>query len=419
MQKDLHAVGPFSLGVNNRRPDHDLTYAVPGGGRVDLLRSASNVDITDEGKVRRRSGYVSAVAEGSACHSLWGVGDDGFYAADTTLYHLRDSGGGLEKSVIRNDLAPGATLSFCESGGTHFYTGSGMLGMVRAGVRIDFTERPRHTPALSVLAGSLAAGRYQFCFTHMGPGGESAATLPQMLELPDGCGVRISGIATPPPGCSVRCYMTAADGEVFGLADVQIESGVAEIVSMPALGGRCQTLLLDPMPAGSIVRHSNGRLFVAVGNLLCYSEPFANGLFRPDKNYIPFPAPITVVEPCGRGIYVVADETYWFEGDVALAAMASSLPYGAVPHSSGVVPNESDTVFWISTRGLVLGSADGTVTNVQEKQLALSGGAAGASLYREQEGMAHFLTAVRDPSKTTAAASSYFDAEIVRKKATP
>lgn len=418
MTSDLSTIGPFPLGVNNRRQDHDMTQQV-SGGRVDLLRSASNVDITDDGKVRRRSGYASAIVENSVCHSLWGDGSEGFYAVGTTLYRLQSNGDALEKSLIRDDLAPGAELSFCKAGGTHFYTGSGMLGMVRSGERIDFTKKPNCSPDLAAMAGSLPAGRYQFCITHMGPGGESSATIPQSVELPEGCGVRISGIQTPPTGCSVRVYMTAADGDVFGLADVQIESGVADVVAMPSLGGRCQTLLLEPMPAGSIVRHSNGRLLVAAGNVLCYSEPFANGLFRPDKNYVPFPAPITIVEPCSRGVYVVADETYWFDGDISSATMVRSLPYGAVPHSGGVVPNESNTVFWISQRGLVFGAADGTVTNIQEKQLALGGGAAGASLYREQEGVTHVLTAVRDPSQTTAAASSYFDAEIVRKATKP
>jgi hypothetical protein len=413
MASKLPTIGPFPAGVNNRRDDHELRQPVQGGS-IDLLRSATNVDLTDEGKVRRRPGFTQAIAQ-DGCHSLWGDGNTGFYAAGSGLHQLRESGPGVAASLVRDDLAPGQPMSYCEAGGTYYYTGSGHIGMVRDGVRIDFTPRLNVTPVLSAIPGALSAGRYQFCFTQMGIAGESAATVPQVIDLPTGGGIRISSIPPAASGTTLRAYMTAANGEVFGRVDLQVNAGVAEIVAPPELGARCQTLLLEPMPAGSIVRHSNGRLLVAVGNLLCYSEPFANGLFRPSKNYIPFAAPVSVVEPCGSGVFVVADKTYWFDGDLATASMVEKLPYGAVPHSGGSGPTDSNTVFWISTRGLVFGGADGSVRNAQEKQLALAGGAAGATLYREQEGMTHILTAVRDPMQTTAAASSYFDAEIVRK----
>ena len=413
MASKLPTIGPFPAGVNNRRDDHDLSQSVQGGS-IDLLRSATNVDLTDEGKVRRRPGFTQAIAQ-DGCHSLWGDGNTGFYAAGAHLYQLRESGPGVVASLVRDDLAPGQPMSYCEAGGTYYYTGSGHLGMVRDGVRIDFTPRLNVTPVLSATQGALSAGRYQICFTQMGVAGESAATVPRVIDLPTGGGIRISSIPPAAQGTTLRAYMTAANGEVFGRVDLQVSAGVSEIVATPELGARCQTLLLEPMPAGSIVRHAMGRLLVAVGNLLCYSEPFANGLFRPSKNYIPFAAPVSVVEPCGGGAFVVADKTYWFEGDLAAASMAEKLPYGAAPHSGGSGPTDSNTVFWISTRGLVFGGADGSVRNAQEKQLALAGGAAGATLYREQEGLTHILTAVRDPMKTTAAASSYFDAEIVRK----
>lgn len=401
------------MGVNNRKQDHDLVQPVQRGS-VDLLRSATNVDLTEDGKVRRRPGFTQAIAQGE-CHSLWGDGTTGFFAAGSGLYQLRESGPGVAATLVRDDLAPGQPLSYCEAGGTYFYTGSGLIGMVRDGVRIDFTPRLNITPVLSATQGALSAGRYQFCFTQMGVAGESASTVPQVIDLPEGGGIRISGIPAPALGTALHAYMTAANGEVFGRVYLQVTAGVAEVVAPPELGARCQTLLLEPMPAGSIVRHSNGRLLVATGNLLCYSEPFANGLFRPSKNYIPFPAPVTVVEPCGSGVFVVADKTYWLDGEISAASLIERLPYGAVPHSGGTGPADSNTVFWISTRGLVFGGADGSVRNAQEKQLALAGGAVGATLYREREGMAHVLTAVRDPIQTKAAASSYFDAEIVRK----
>lgn len=410
MKVSLASVGPFPLGVNNRREDHDLSV-MQERSRIDLLRSATNVDLTDDGRVRRRQGRT-LVASYPEAHSLWGHQNSGFLASRQNLYFLQD---GSDASLIRTDLVPGQPMSYCEAGGTFFYTGSGLLGMVRGGEALDFPQRPNLLPYLTVVPGALRKGRYQICFTVAGPGGESPSTAPQAVVVPDGGGIRLDGVPSPPAGTALRAYMTAADGEVFGRIHLDVTSGTAEIVVMPSLGARCTTLLLDPMPPGSIVRHSNGRLLVATGNLLCYSEPFANGLFRASKNYIPFPEPITVVEPCVMGVWVVADQTYWIDGDITQAALLPRLPYGAIPHSSGPVPTDSRTVFWISTRGLVLGRADGAAENVQERQLALAGGAAGATLYREQEGTISVVTSVRDPMQTNAAASSYFDAEIVRK----
>lgn len=59
---DLQSLGPFSLGVDNRKADHALTQRV-GNGSIDLLRSATNVDITAEGRVRRRAGRTAVLVD--------------------------------------------------------------------------------------------------------------------------------------------------------------------------------------------------------------------------------------------------------------------------------------------------------------------------------------------------------------------
>ena len=414
--KKLPTIGPFPLGVNNRRPPHELTQAV-GNTTVDLLRDAVNVDISDSGKLRRRDGFKQVHAGRS--HSAWGDDKAGFYAEGGSLYHLALAPGGeLQRTLIRDDLAPTAPLSYCEAGGTHYYTNGQELGMVHGGARLDFTPPPLLAPVLSAIPGALPQGRYQVCITQFGAAGESASTKPSTIEVPEGGGgIRISAIPPAPAACITLIYITAADGEVFGRVTVDIAAGVAEVVAPMPLGAGCQTLLLEPMPAGSIVRFSNGRLLVAVGSLLIYSEPFFPGLHRPSKNYIPFPAPITVIEPCGGGVFVAADKTYWLGGEITQASLAEVLPYGAVPHSGGNDPTRPDAPFWISDRGLVFGAADGTVKNVQEEQLALAGGTAGASVYRERDGQRHVLTSTQDPSRTTAGFGCRFDAEIIRKGA--
>lgn len=414
MPLKLPTIGPFPLGVNNRKYDHELTSPV-GRETVDLLRSAVNVDVSEDGKVHRRPGFT-LVAPGGAPHSAWGDGKAGFYADGPDLFALGLAPDGQLTAVqIRADLTSGLPVSYCEAGGIHYYSNGQVLGAVQGKARLDFTPPLSTTPALGTTSGALVAGRYQLCFTQVGPAGESAATPPQVVEVPDEGAILIANIPAPADGCALRAYMTAADGEVLGRVPLEIVGSAATIAVQPALGARCQTLLLAPMPPGEVVRFSNGRLLTASGNLLCYSEPFAPGLFNPSKNFIPFPADITVMEPCGDGVFVVADKTYWLAGEITQAPLAEVLPYGAVPHSGGNDPARPGRCFWISERGLVVGGPDGSASNVQEDRLALAGGAAGATLYREREGQAHILTAVRDPMQSKSAVGCFFDAEIIRK----
>lgn len=407
-------IGPFPYGVNNRLEDHELSVTVQRS-RIDLLRQAINVDIDANGKLSRRQGATKNL-DASIPHSLWGDQVQGFYVDGQSLHHLSDDGSpALVDAVIRDDLTPGREMSYCHGGGRHYYTNGEVLGMVQDGQRLDFTARPLLTPGLSEISGALPKGRYQVCITNVGPGGESGTTIPQTISLPEGGGFRIAPIATPPDGHETRIYMTAADGEVFSRVQVPIESGAADVKVLPAMRARSQTLLLDGMPPGSIVRFSNARLLVAVENFLFYSEPFFPGLLNMGRNFIQFPKPVTMVEPCAEGVYVAADETYWLAGNIASASMTTVLPYGAVPGSSGADPAEPNSCFWVSDRGLVRGNGAGEVRNVQEANLSLSGGSAGASLMREQKGQKHIVTSVREQMTTRSASGGYFDAEIIRK----
>ena len=106
-----------------------------------------------------------------------------------------------------------------------------------------------------------------------------------------------------------------------------------------------QVLGSDFTDGALLPNYVNGRLLVAVGSLLIYSEPFMPGLYRPSKNYIPFPAPITVLEACGAGVFVAADKTYWLGGEITAASLAEVLPYGAVPRSGGTDPSAPNTCF--------------------------------------------------------------------------
>ena len=172
------------------------------------------------------------------------------------------------------------------------------------------------------------------------------------------------------------------------------------------------------MPAGDIVRYLNGRLFVAVGSTLYYSEPYSLALRSPTRNYIQFPERITVLEPVDNGFFIAADKTYWVAGDVVEAQLIPVLPYGGVFGTGGQIPHDDGAAFWMSPRGLVRGDQDGSVKNLQEQNVAVDPAVLGATAFVERDGMKQAVASLFGAEPTQMTAHSYMDAEIVRKGTT-
>ena len=105
-------IGPFPGGMDNRRPDYDLR----GGRDVgDLLRNAVNVDLTNQGRARRRAGYQPSQA-GLDCHSLWAPrsGAFGLYADAGDVFCLRPVAGALQRVQIAQGYGMTSAVSFAE-----------------------------------------------------------------------------------------------------------------------------------------------------------------------------------------------------------------------------------------------------------------------------------------------------------------
>lgn len=174
---------------------------------------------------------------------------------------------------------------------------------------------------------------------------------------------------------------------------------------------------LVAMPAGNIVRTYDGRVLVASGAFLFYSEAFSY-MHDGGRGFIPFASPITVLETLPNGFYVAtATESYYFGGDIMDATAKVVLPYGAVAGTSGVYP-EKNSCYWMSKRGLVQATAEGEVKNVQENNIAMNAAALGAAMYREQDGRKQVVTSLFGSDMSGASAYSFMDAEIIRKATT-
>lgn len=409
----------FATGMNNRAPDFKLATKTADGERTHFTRSIVNSDVTREGSLRRRAGYEKVVS-GAACSSLWSDGKTTLYADGPDLIRLSGEGP-FVASTLYSGLLADHFVSFAAVNSDIYWTDGQVLR------RIDASgDHPNGVPMLAqepVVAASLSGfmppGAYTLCFTYRNADGEeSGSTVPVQIDVTNGIDITGLPAAWPASVTGLAVYMTSTNGTELMLAAVLAAPATSmSFASAPALFERCTTLLMAPMPAGDIVRYLNGRLLVAVGSTLYYSEPYALSLRSPTRNYIQFPERITVLEPVNNGFFVVADQTYWVAGDVVEAELNPVLPYGAVFGTGVQIPNEN-AACWMSTRGLVRGEQDGSVKNLQEQNVAVDPAALGASSFMERDGMKQAVSSLFGAEPTQMTAHSYMDAEIVRKGTT-
>lgn len=407
-------LGPFPLGINNRRDETDLSVRIERS-TIDLLKGAVNVDIVDGGILRRRAGTTLLAPE--PVHSLWGDGGPTGYAVRGTELLALDARGGVR--VVQGGMVPHRPVSFTRLNGVVYFSDGLRLGALRDAQALELTPTPSQEPEVQARGeGSLDAGRYLLVFTVFGPMGESAATEPVLVEVADsqqGQGsIYMSGLPLAPPGMELRCYMTGPNGSMFHRAEMAEFGGAALITTQADTGALAETMGLMPLPAGQILRAHKSRMLCARDNLLFYSPAFAPLLADPVSGYLAFDAPITMVRPCGQGVYVAAGRTYWFAGDLSLADMQEVLPYGALPTSDSQHPKSPETVFWMSDCGLVRANSAGQVVNVQEDNLAIEGGTRAATYLRERGGQRHVIAATQSPGLARGAVHASMDAEIVR-----
>lgn len=180
--------------------------------------------------------------------------------------------------------------------------------------------------------------------------------------------------------------------------------------AMPRMVGDVQ---FSAMPAGSALAYHGGRLLVALGSALIYSEPFTPNLRDESRGFEIFPAPITCMAAVEDGIFVMADKTYFLPGGMPAEAMRAVLSYGALQQQPGYRPDGG--AHWMSERGIVSAQSNGSLVNLQEQRIAMQASGSSSTLYREEDGMRSIVAALSHPPSIAAGVGSYAQAKLVRK----
>lgn len=398
--------GPFPDGMNNRLRDHDL----PDGAARNIV----NADVDNQGKVTRRKG-LTKIYSGKKPSSGYSCPLGTFFIENQSLRKLKSDG--TYDSVLFG--LQGTEFEYSYFNGTLYFS-DGLINKKITSTSVSSWGLPiPSAPVLSQITGTYGQGRYLCSCSFVDENGmESGGSKLAEIVLTKPSGIYFGNLPTLPPGSvSLRLYLSTVDGkELYHVADTTM-SFYAITGSRYDDGNIAEMLSAYPPPPASIIRFYNGRAYVVdKEGGVWYSNPYSFDHFQLASSYLMLPLEVVIMEPVTNGIFfATAKETFFYAGNPESGfSVIKKYDYGAIKGTGKRIPS-SNEVAWMSQRGVIIGSADGSCENRQEKNVATETGVSGATLIREQDGMRQVIACVKQPTTSKLAASGWITAEVVRR----
>jgi hypothetical protein len=412
----------FKQGKNNVAPETEQPS--------DSARELLNVDLSNSGGVSLRRGYEKVYDAGSdSVHSLFSSKKHTVFVQGSNLMELNTDY--TANALIAVD--PNSMMSYAEINNRIYFSNGVDTGVVNEdGTMSEWgVKSPSGQPLLTLNPlGDLWAGTYQVAITFVAADGEeSGAALADTIEVPAGNGITCSLFPTDPDAAFINIYLTAPNGTtLYHRAKVPMGTvNVDFITNPPNYGKQLETQFMEQMPPGHIVRYFKGHMWVAIDDVLVFSQPLRYGLYDPRHDYFRFPSKITIVQRVEDGVYVVADQTYFLAGNDP-KQMQQRVVYseGAVEETGLNVPptmikeDQFDTIpdylaFWYSVKGAVLGLPGGQVQTITEDRMDIPEFGYGASLLRNERGIRQLVTSLSNRGNASGfGASDHATAEVRR-----
>jgi hypothetical protein len=179
---------------------------------------------------------------------------------------------------------------------------------------------------------------------------------------------------------------------------------------LPAIRGK----ILGPPPVASILAYFNGRIYMAAGRTVWFTELYLYDYVDKTKNVWNFEADVTMIGPVGDGMYVGTTEGVWFidkqwrmEAQSLAAKRVRVLDFGVIPGSMVYVPAElanppqvgleQDTpakvsILFLTQAGYCGGQDSGVCFNYSENKFIFPNITTAAALFRHhQDGINQFV----------------------------
>lgn len=137
--------------------------------------------------------------------------------------------------------------------------------------------------------------------------------------------------------------------------------------------------VFSPAVLGKHLSLYRGRMFIAEGPVLWWSEPFMYGLFDKAKGFAQFDSDILMVAEVATGIYIsTRTKTVFLGGTPGEFVQSTVCPYPAIEHTLAIDSVEGMEIgmqnpglcrVWASPEGAILGTANGQVINLNKEKV--------------------------------------------------
>jgi len=387
--------------------------AIPLGA----LTTATNTDIDNAGKLRRRRGTTLISAGGF--HSLFAVSDtEGYVVKDGDLCRFSAS---MAMEVIAQDV------------------GDDPLSYVRVADRIYAKSRTQaltftlqgaaQSWGIPIVAGftvapigSAPGQGYQIAvaYRRTSDGLEGGVLSAQDAT---GVGFTVSNIPTI-PGHTASVYMTSSNGENLFLAAEGVVGSV-DVYPRSVSDVPLRTLDKTPPRGAGPLAWLFGRILIADGNVLWATDPYQYELVDTIAGYKMFESEITFVGNVSNGVFIGTQTGVFFMGGPFESAQLTRVSTHRAPKQ---VPQPIDMaevlkgddqgvgLLFITEGGVCIGTAGGQVTNLTNKIFEFPKTESMSVMVRAQDGMNQFVGVASHPGSPTGSArfGDFVDAEIVR-----
>lgn len=414
---DIETQNPYRqeqfIGIDNRNPETKV--------RAGYVRDMENIVTTRDGQMpARRDGYAEAFYTGVRPHSAWGnrVFPWVLFVDAGVLYAL-DSPDGTPMPLA-SGLSDGL-VSYTAVNSDVYWSNGTQSGMVRPdGEPWPWAcEAPSGQPqAAPSTNGGMDAGTYQYAVTFRDAlGRESGTPRAGVVDVPEGGGFTLTGLPQPYDAgvTTLRLYVSEANGEQLRHAhDAAV--GVSSItVGKGVLRKPLTTQFHEPLPAGHLIASGHGRLFVARGREVYWSESlyYGQGVLR--TNHHRFGQQGDRIDALaavgdgtgGAGVYVACGKrTYWMAGaEPDKWQQVIAYPTGAVAGTlcwaSGEVWGLDSTApvpSWLAGNGqFCVGLPGGQIVSYNANTCATDTADVGAAMVREIDGQRQMVATLRAP----------------------
>ena len=402
-------------GINNRlTPERE-----PPG----YLRTADNINIDSSGSAAKRQGYT--LKDHGHYTSIW--------ASDNGLgcYAVKDGDlVSISPDYVVTTLLSGYLIdkvSFEEVDGVIYLISDEFSGRIVRGELKGFgVTQQTSQPTLSISTGLLPEGDYQVVISSLRDDGvESGTSKPQIIRVPTNSKISFTlPTITSPSIIAYKIYCSNPSGSELFYHGTS-SSGSYDIDSPPNSIIPFKMFNLYSPPLGSIIKYFKGRLYIASGNILWYSEPFQYEHFRLDSNYFEYPEPIREVMPVESGIWVASDKVYYLQGSnpdefkQITKELAKIVP-GTSTMVSNTFLNIDNTPYgykWLvsSDIGILALFDQGFFTNMTSANLSLESASSGTSTFVQLDGLAQYLSILKkDENPNNSTMGDLVEATIIR-----